>query len=269
MATLDNVEGSKLMGKYVFPFIGYLLLTGLYTYPWSLHTLTQLPAGGDGLVFVWWFSHLRGALLGKHGLFYSDYIYYPLKQVFLPAHLSFPAAIIFMGVPFSFLLGDIFAFSVCAYLSFVLPGYGTYLLVLHFTRNRWASFVAGCIPAFAPYHYVSFVLGQLEAMSIQWFPLVLLFFFRFKDRPSRRNALGLGIFTALLALTSPYFVFVLVIFLALFLVRFRREIFSSAGIRRGFLALVTAFLLVSPYYLPLLGHRIGARLGPRNIAEYK
>lgn len=258
----------KRFADYGLPFLGYFLLTGLYTYPWSLHLQTQLPAGGDSLVFVWWFSHLRGALLGKHGLFYSDYIYYPLSHVFLPAHISFPIAIIFMGVPFAFLWGDIFAFNICAYLSFVLTSYGTYLLVRYLTKNKWASFIAGCIPAFAPYHYVSFVLGQMEAMSIQWFPFILLFCFKFKDQPSRKNALGLGVFMALLTLTSPYFVFVLIVFLIFFGLWFRKEILSRSLLRRGSLAFLTSVVLASPYYIPILWHQLSARLGARNISEF-
>jgi len=209
----------------LFPLLGYVLLTGLYTYPWSVNLLNALPAGGDTLVFVWWFSHLRGALLGQHGFFYSSYIFHPIEGVFLPSHISFPIAIIALGVPLSFLLGDVIAFNVCVYLSFVLTGYGTYLLVRYVTGKGWASFVAGCIPAFAPIHYASFVQGQLEAMSIQWFPFTILFCFKLKDHPSVKNAVGLGVFTALVALTSPYYVFVLLVFFVLFFLWYRRATF--------------------------------------------
>ena len=74
----------------------------LFSSPWSSHLLTHLPAGGDNLVFVVVY-HLRGALSGNHGLFFSDFIYYPLNHVLLPAHISFPVAVIFMGLPFALL----------------------------------------------------------------------------------------------------------------------------------------------------------------------
>ncbi len=252
----------------ILPLLGYTLLTGLYTYPWSTHLLTQLPAGGDGLVFVWWFSHIRGALLGQHGLYYSNYVFYPLDNVFLPSYISFPIAIIAMGVPIAFLLGDVVAYNACTYLSFVLTGYGTYLLCRYLTRNRLASFLAGCIPAFAPFRYVSFIQGQLEAMSIQWFPFLILFCFRWKDQPTMRNALGLGFFAALVVLTSPYYVFVLLLFLALFVALHWQEITRPSMLRPAVYALAVSAFFALPFYLPLLWHNLGSGVGGRSLQEF-
>jgi len=252
----------------LIPLLGYTLLTGFYTYPWPMHFFTRLPSGGDGLVFVWWFSHMRSAFLGQHGLYYSNYIFYPLDNVFLPSHISFPIAIITMGLPVAFLFSDIVAFNVCAFLSFVLTSYGTYLLVRYLTNNRWASFIAGYIPAFAPFHYVSFIQGQLEAMSIQWFPFAILFCFKLKDRPSIKNAIGLGLFTSLVVLTSPYFLFVILVFFALFVAWYRRQIASRSMLRAAGFALATGTLLVLPFYLPLLWHQLGSGVGGRHINEF-
>lgn len=250
------------------PVLGYALLTWFYTYPWSAHLLTQLPAGGDGLLSVWWTSHMRGAFLGLHGLNYSDYVFYPLNNVFLPSYTPISISVAIMGLPVSFLFDDVVAFNVCMYLSFVLTGWGTYLLVRYLTKNRWTSFVAGCVPAFAPYQYASFIQGHVDAISIQWFPFAVLFLLRLKDRPSHGNAVGLGVFLALIALTNAYFVFVLIVFLALFVLYFRSELFVKPMALPVASAVATAALLTLPFYLPLILYRLRTGGGGRAINEF-
>jgi hypothetical protein len=226
-----------------------------------------LPSAGDSLVFVWWFRHVRGALAGEHGLYYSDYVFYPLTDIFLPGHISFPIAVVALGTPVALLLGEIAAFNACTALAFVLTALGTYRLVRYLGAARWASFIAGAVPAFAPFHYTSFVQGQLEAMSIQWFPFVFLYALKLKARPSRGCGLKLGIFVALVVLTSAYYVYVLFVFVALFVAWYRRELTRETFRAAGWTA-ATVAVLVLPLYLPILCHQLGGGRIRRFVEEF-
>jgi hypothetical protein len=249
------------------PLLGYVALTALYTLPWSAHLTSRLPAGGDGLLSVWWFSHFRGAFSGRHGLFTSSYVFHPISDVFLPSHTPISIAVGALGLPVS-VLGDVAAFNISAFAAFVLTGYGTYLLVGRLTGNPWASFVAGCVPAFAPYQYASFVQGHVDAMTTQWFPFAMLFSFRLLERAAWCNAFGLGVFSALVLLVSPYFAIVYVVYVAIFVAWYARSLASRRTLGMAGVALAVTAVLTVPFYGPILHYRLGGGGGWRSVAEF-
>jgi hypothetical protein len=254
-------------GATVVPLIGYVALTALYTFPWSAYLTRRLPAGGDGLLSVWWFSHVRGALGGRHGLFFSSYAFHPIPDVFLPSHTPISIGVALLGLPVS-VLGDIAAFNVSAFAAFVLTGYGTYLLVRRLTGNPYASFVAGCVPAFAPYQYAQFVQGHVDAITTQWFPFAMLFGFRFLERASWGNAVGLGVFSALILLVSPYFAVVYATYVAVFVVWHARALASRATLSMAAAAGGVTAVLTLPVYGPMLHYRLTSGIGERPVGEF-
>jgi len=66
----------------------------------------------------------------------------------------------------------VLGYNVALLLSFVLSGFGTYLLVLRLTRSPGAGLVAGTIFSFSAYRMTN--LAQAQLLITQWMPLALL-----------------------------------------------------------------------------------------------
>ena len=152
-----------------------MIYTGLtLAMTWPIATqFTTLPDGGDDWRFLWNLWWMKTALVDLHtNPFHTDYLYYP-QGVNLYLDTLAPALGV-IGIPFELLGFNLVAvYNLLALSSFVLAGYGTYLLVRHLTGSRPAGFVAGLIFAFCPYHFAH-LLGHLNLVSLQWIPFYIL-----------------------------------------------------------------------------------------------
>jgi hypothetical protein len=161
-------------------------------------------------------------------------------------------------------------------LSFVLGGYGAYLLALYALRTvhrsrfiiHSAAFLAGVIFAFSPYHFAH-LLGHLQLIALQWIPFYVLYLIRGLDRAEKkpgfpieprnqisapaRDALMAGLFLILVGLVDWYYVMYCLMFtgllLAIRLVQ-RRLTRRGVGVVAG--ALAVFGLALSPLLLPMM-----------------
>lgn len=109
--------------------LGYPGLTLLFTYPLVRHFATHVPGDGrddPSLVWnLWWVKH---ALVDLHvNPLTTDFLFYPIG-----VNLSFYTLTLLNGVvsiPLQALFGLVAASNLLLVLSFVLSGYGTYLLL--------------------------------------------------------------------------------------------------------------------------------------------
>jgi hypothetical protein len=153
------------------------------TMPVPLRLTTEVPGGGDAWQHIWNLWWVKEALLNLHtNPYHTDLLYYP-DGVNLYFHtLVLTAGLI--GIPLQLLgLNLIATYNVVLLLTFVLAGYGAFLLCHYLTRNLWASFVGGIIFAFSPYH-VAHMFGHMNLVSLQWIPFyVLLLLKTFEPAP--------------------------------------------------------------------------------------
>lgn len=190
------------------------LFTGLtfgLLYPLSTHLLTMVPEPTDPLLNAWrmhWNGRafLRG-IDGLSNIFHTNIFYpYPLTLVYSEHFLLLAAqALPFLWLTDSHLLG----LNLSIILSFILSGYGMYLLVTAWTGNRWAGLIAGLLFAFSPYRFGQ--LNHLELLITQWMPLSLLALHWTLTRPAIRYPILLTIFLSLQALSGFHFFFNLLI----------------------------------------------------------
>ena len=162
-----------------------------------------------------------------HRPFYTTYLYYP-QGVSLLFHTLVPLESA-LTVPFQLLGVDLLPlYNGVLACSFVLAGYGTWLLVRDLTRNDGAAFVAGFAFAFCPYH-MGHLLGHMNLASLQWIPFYLWALFRAcgraghaavaaRARPAQGGAWGgrplAGLFLVANALTEWIYVAFLGVFTA-------------------------------------------------------
>lgn len=195
----------KTAWRWLGPLAGYVLVTLAATWPLAAHLRGWVPGSGDwgqNLWALWW---TRQAVLAlAQSPFFTRYLFYPegVSLLFHPLDVSDGL----LALPLYGLLGGDVAYNVVAWLSFILAGYGTYLLALYLTGQREASFVAGLVFALSPYHFLRLDLGHLNLSTIQWIPFFVLCLLKFIRGGSKRLAVLAVFFLALNALNSWYYV---------------------------------------------------------------
>lgn len=193
----------------------YTILTVLLTHPVLSNMAGAIMGSGDAwqVLYILWYT--KQALLGGDPnltMTYTNYIFYPhgIPMIF-SAFSMFDQLI---GVPLQLLFGLIATFNILWLLSFILAGYGAFLLVRYLTGNDTASFVSGIIFTFSPYHF-----GQAQmhmgATTIEWIPFCALFLMKMFRERSLKNAFLAGIFFIMVALSDSQYMMYMGIFAGL------------------------------------------------------
>jgi len=239
---------------------GFLILTLLMTYPLSLRLTTSLPDKQDPLLNVWILTWEAHQLVRAPWQVFNANIFYPFRNtlaysetLFSTSGLGFP----FMVAPSTRILG----FNLMFLATFVLSAFGTYLLVFALTRQRLAGVVAGLIFAFAPYRFGH--LSQIQLLSAQWFPFVILSLDRLLRRPARqpshrasvRSVLPFVVFFVAQCLASFYYAFQVALVVGLYVLFFlvaHRHSLNRVALGNLVLAAALSTALVLPLSLPYL-----------------
>jgi hypothetical protein len=159
---------------HIIALAGYLVLTLLMTFPLVTQFTAAIPGDGfDGWQNYWNLWWVKKALLDLGtNPFFCDYVYYPTG-----ASLYFHTLNIFNGlftVPVQGVFGLTVAYNLVVIFSFVIGGYGTYLLVYRLGTDKLTAFVAGLVFTFSPYHFAH-LLGHMQLISMEWLPFYVLF----------------------------------------------------------------------------------------------
>jgi hypothetical protein len=220
---------------------GYLLLGLILTWPLVAHLATHVP--GDGIDDpslawnLWWVKHALVDL--PQNPFISAWQFWPIG-----INLAFYTLTVLngmLGIPLVSAFGVIPAYNLLLLSSFVLGGYGAYLLALDFVgRGRWTTdegrrtkdegglsvvrqssivigpFLAGALYAFASSKLFYAALGQGNIASSQWVPFAALYIVR-AARPGgkARDAALAALFLALQAYAEMTYASFLLVFAGL------------------------------------------------------
>ena len=239
----------SILWRRIVPLVGYSLVSLAATWPLAAHLQGWVPGFGDWGQNLWalWWTRQALLVLGQSP-FFSRYLFYPegVSLLFHPLDVSDGL----LALPLYGLLGGDTAYNLLVLLSFVLAGYGAYLLALELTGRPGASFVAGLVFGLSPYHFLRVDLGHLNLAAIQWLPFFVLCLLRYLERGSKRAGLLAVFFLAFTALNSWYYV-VYCGLLALAAVFWPTPGPFAARLGRVGLVLGAAALLLSPLWLPM------------------
>jgi hypothetical protein len=201
--------------KVVVAWLLFCALAVVKTYPLILHFRTHIPNDpGDPLLVAWilaWDFH--ALTTDPWNLFQANILYPAENTLAFSEHLLgvlpvFAPAYVLTGNP-------IFAYNVVFFLSFPLSGLTLFLLVRYWTRNFWASLLAGMLFAFAPIRFGQ--ISHLHLLNLYWAPLALLFCERFLQSKRWRDLGGFAICYWLQVLCSVYLGWYTTIAIALYL----------------------------------------------------
>jgi hypothetical protein len=242
----------------------YALLAIVFTYPVIQGVLSQAAGSTDVYEYmweVWWAKRslidLRQSPADLTGLYYPYGAQHPL--------LLSDAYLMLTSLPLVLLFSPAAAINVHLLLSYALTGMTTYLLCFYLTRQHWASFIGGAVFAFSPFRSDRAAHGVITMALTYWLPLYALFLLRVFRRPNRTNATMTGLTLGFSSLSSflhlaHFVVPFTVVFLGYQHFADRRRLYSAALWRAIGLAGGVAALMVLPWYLPLLGAKLGGEL---------
>jgi hypothetical protein len=232
-------------------FIAYIFLTIVFTYP--VFFSKMVPGEADVHFYLWDLWWFKKSFMDLSSPYFTPYLFYPNG-----VNLAFSAITPFNGmvsVPLQLIFGLTRTYTILWLASFIISGYGAFLLVKYLTKNSKAAFVSGIIFMFSPYHFAH-SLGHLNLLSIEWIPFYVLFFFKTIDENNYKNSIYAAFFLLLVFLSEYTYSVYLCIFTAFFLLYYifedRNYIVNKNVIIKLFLMGLSFSILFLPFAYPLL-----------------
>ena len=191
--------------------ICYLVLICLYFYPYFNEISTHVIGGlQDSFQDYWntWYAH-NALKTNPSKFFFTELLYYPQGASLLHHSFAYSNVLLIHIVMELLSLPATTPVLLSLHNIALLAGYlvaalGAYLLCRHLTGNKLASFIAGFIFAFSPFHYVHFI-SHMHVATIQYIPFFVLFFLKSVENFKPTNLLLAWIFCLLGAMSSWYF----------------------------------------------------------------
>lgn len=197
--------------RHLPAFLGYVVIVSASHWPLLLHINSHVIGRPFEDVFevLWQLRWMRSAVFKQHVFpFYTPDIFYP--QGWYIASGAQPGWYLLAFSGLTYWLGAVTTYNVVQLSTFVVAGFGVYLLVHHVTQSRVVSLVAGCIYITAPVLTVR-LGGHLHTLlGMQWLPYTTLFTMLALEKPDRSAKLWAplaGFVLALAILGSWYFLF--------------------------------------------------------------
>jgi len=244
---------ARLVKTIVILIFLFTVLTLINTYPLIRDFSGQLiGVEGDSYQYMWDMWWVKTALIDLgQSPYQTDYLFAP-SGTDLYLHSLTPLNGL-ISIPLQYLFsGDmVVVYNLMIVIAFVLGGLTMYFLAYDVTRNPYASFIAGYIFTFAPYH-MGRALGHLGLFTMYFIPLYILVLRRLCFKPTLKNYIWLGVLFILNILISYYFGVFLLAFTIIYLVYFYFFRNLSRKVIVGvILSLVAALSLLSPILLPV------------------
>ncbi len=215
----------------VYVLFAYLALAIVLTYPLVLHFATHVAGDGrDDPALTWNLWWVPYAILHLNSSpIYTDFMFNPIGLNLAFYTLTYLNA--FLAIPVQFAFNLVVAANVNLLLSFVLSGFGTYLLVKYLVLSELASpfasgrgaeaqnlhdshetlrspvygnnpewmitlaaFAAGTIYAFSSNKLLYASLGQFNIASSHWIPFYVLFLLKLTNALAQRRPARVTLF---------------------------------------------------------------------------
>jgi len=181
----------------------YAALTPLLTWPLVVASGRALAVRGDYALNLWNFWWVRQVFSSDGaGLYWTDALDHPIG-VSLARHELSPlnAAV---GALLSSFVDPHDAFRWLVGIHFWLSAWTFFLFARAVTGSGLGAFLAGLFWSFGPFHF--YYLAQLNVVTLEFLPLAGWSMVRSYREGGVRNALGVGLATALIAASSSYYV---------------------------------------------------------------
>ena len=181
--------------------IGALLAIWL-TYPTIVHPAsTARIDSGDGRLSIWNVAWVAHALLSSDRVFDAN-IFHPHRGTLAYSEANLVAGI--MAVPvYAVTRQPVAAHNSVVYAAFVLSFVAMWALVRRLTGNAMTALVPATAFTFAP--FIAARTAHIQLLMVFVFPVTMLAWHRFVERPAWSRGVVLGLALALAALSCGYY----------------------------------------------------------------
>lgn len=213
----------------------YAILTIVLTWPFAWHFFDSVPSLGSDTMQVIGVAGERVNTLKDSGFFRGTFELLKRSEFNIVSLYAY----------FQIVFGRIVGYNLLFLASFVLSGFGAYLLAYYFTKSKPASVIAGIVFAFSPFHVHNSLSTNVGTMHQEWLPFFALYLFRFFDDLKIKNFLLAGLFLGLIAFTEHQLLAFTLIFVLFFVIY---KIFSQPKIfleRKFWLYAVVSIIVLS------------------------
>jgi len=179
--------------KLVKPFLFYLALALIFTWPLVTHLQTHLiGTGWDGPAQAWNFWWFKYSLINlRQSPLYTNFIFYPLGVSLVTHAADYLNEALFL--PLQLVLGINIAVNLSIIISLALQGFFTFLLAKKLTNDLGASLVAGVIFGFSPFNFAHLISGHYTWGSGWIIPASFLSLIKLRQKPNPRSAIIVGL----------------------------------------------------------------------------
>jgi len=233
----------------------YTAIALIHLRPLAFRFTETMPRGErvDVLLHGWIINWTARALLRAPWNLFQANIFFPHPDALAYTEHMVPEAL--PVVPLWALTGNpVITYNVAYLLTFVLGGWGTFLLVRRLTGNPWAAWLAGVFACYFPAKRWN--LAHINTIAVHGVPFAMLALHRLLERPRVGRALVAGVAVSLASLMSAYYTVYLPLLLgaAVPLIWWadRRPI-DRRRVLLVALAAATAIAVALPLLLPYLG----------------
>ena len=186
----------------------FTALTIILTWPSAWHFFSSVPSSGSDTMQVIGVAGSKANIVSDQGIIKGTWSLIKSSEFSITTLYAY----------FQLIFGRIVGYNLLFFASFVLSGFGAYLLALYFTKNKPASLIAGIIFAFSPFHIHNAIGTNVGTMHQEWLPFFALYLFKFFENLSLKNFSLAGLFLLLIGFTEHQLLAFSVIFILFFLV---------------------------------------------------
>lgn len=256
MERLEGVLSSR--GKeYALVILFFLILAIVFTWPLILHVHNGIVGGhGDPLLNTWIINWDAKTIFTNPTALFQGNIIYPSRDVLAYSEHQFTLGLIAAPVYFIF-QNPVLSYNFVLFFSFVVAGFGCYLLIKELTGSRWGGLAGGVFYALCP--YIIAQMSHIQILFCPFLPLALLYLYRFLADGGRKNVILFGLFFVAQSLSSWHYLIYTAMacgLLWLWKAVFSRDRKSWMRLAWVAAAIAAAALIILPFALPYLrAHR--------------
>lgn len=209
-----RVSRARGIGIHMAVLASYALIALIHLRPLAFRFAETLPRGErvDVLLHGWIINWTARQLARAPWELFQANIFFPHQDTLAYTEHMVPEAL--PVVPIRALTGDpVLTYNVAYLLTFVLGGWGTFLLLRRLTGNPWAAWLGGVFACYFPAKRWS--LAHINTISVHGVPFAMLALHRLLERPGAGRAVLAGIAITWASLMSAYYAVYLPLLLGL------------------------------------------------------
>ena len=201
----------NVVKRHIFAFTGFAAVVLLVNWPLVFRLRTHVVGRSFDDVFevLWQLSWMQTAVFEQRvNPFYAPGVFYPFG--WYTASGAQPSWFLLLLSPLTKVLGIVATYNLTLLATFILAGFGVYLFAYRLTRQRLASFLAGCAYITAPVLTLRLGGHFHILLGMMFLPYALAAFYQaFTGRErSRFWLLSSGLALGLTILSMWYFLFI-------------------------------------------------------------